>query len=53
MDTLKTGEVPEFGEDTLDEAEDRQKTSADETVDEGRSAAILAYEAERQRRTDR
>ena len=43
MDTLKTGDVPEFGEDTLDEAEDRQKTSADETVDEGRSAAILAY----------
>lgn len=43
MDTLETGNVPEFGEDTLEQGESQPKTSANETVDEGRSAAILAY----------
>ena len=43
MDTKETGKVPEFGEETLDEAEIGAKQSAEDPVDEGRSAAILAY----------
>ncbi len=43
MDTLETGSVPDFGEDPLDEAEKTHKESAADQVEEGRSAAILAY----------
>jgi uncharacterized membrane protein len=44
MDTLETGSVPDFGEDPLKKTETSENSaSADGSVDEGRSAAIMAY----------
>ena len=43
METLETGSVPNFGEDPLEQAEKSEKKSRNNEVDEGRSAAILAY----------
>lgn len=43
MDTLENEDVPDFGEDPLDQAEKGQEASSGSDVDEGRSAAILAY----------
>jgi uncharacterized membrane protein len=43
MDTIETPGVPEFGEDPQVRVEEPRKESADAMVDEGRSAAILAY----------
>ena len=43
MDTLETKSVPEFGEDPRVEVEEPEKRSAEAEIDEGRSAAILAY----------
>jgi len=43
METLETGSVPDFGDDPVDETKKDEKESEGESVDEGRSAAILAY----------
>ncbi len=43
MDTLESESIPEFGEEPLGQPEQEKKASADDSVDEGRSAAILAY----------
>ena len=43
MDTPETGSVPEFGEDPQVKIQEPEKQSAAADVDEGRSAAILAY----------
>jgi uncharacterized membrane protein len=43
MDTLETGSVPEFGEDEPEPTINDKQPSAGDSVDEGRSAAILAY----------
>jgi len=43
MDTLETGGVPEFGEDMPEEVKGPEKINIDESVEEGRSAAIMAY----------
>ena len=43
MDTLETGSVPEVGEDPQIKVEEPQQRSVATEIDEGRSAAILAY----------
>jgi uncharacterized membrane protein len=43
MKSLKTNDVPEFGEDPLGEEQPQQQPSTHDPVDVGRSAAILAY----------
>jgi len=43
MKTYENEGVPDFGEDPLDEAEKGPEASPENAVDEGRSAAILAY----------
>ena len=43
MDTLENESVPDFGEDPLDQTEKGPEASSENSVDEGRSAAILAY----------